>query len=261
MSKAKQPGKSPGTLRLGQLGLLVLLLGVCEALVRSGTVSSLYLPAPVQVMKELGRLFADGGIIKALGVTLGEFLAGYGLAAAGGMAVGLFLVLVPWAEAFFRPYLSALMAIPKVTIIPLLALWLGIGMTHKISIVFLFCFFTIAINTITGVKQTADQHLKVAKVFEASRTQTILKVILPSAAPTIFAGLRLSAATGLVGALFGEMLGSKDGLGNILVKATSLYNTPQAFGIVVLVTLVSVLLIGLIDWLERKVFLKWKSTY
>lgn len=244
----------------GQIGLLAVLLGICEALVRTETISSLYLPAPSQVFLELVQLFREGGIWKHLYVTLAEFAAGYGISAAGGLAVGMALVLIPWAESFFRPYLSALMAVPKVTVVPLLALWLGIGITHKISVVFLFCFFTITVNTMTGIKQTADNHLKVARVFEATRAQTILKVILPSAAPTIFAGLRLSAATGLVGALFGEMLASKDGLGNILVQATSLYNTAQAFAIVAIVTVVSVLIIAGIDWLERRVFLKWRSS-
>ncbi|UNK16924.1 ABC transporter permease [Paenibacillus sp. N3/727] len=252
-------GKYRGIL-VGQLVLLLILLALCELLVRTEVVSSLYLPAPTQVSKAMVELFQDREIYKHIYVTLGEFVVGYSVSVITGIAVGMFLVLVPWAEKFFRPYLSALMAIPKVTIVPLLALWLGIGVIHKISIVFLFCFFTIAMNTITGIKQTADQHMKVAQVFEASRYQTIMKVILPSAAPTIFAGLRISAAAGLVGALFGEMLASKDGLGNILVKATSLYNTAQAFAIVVLVTLVSVLLIALIDLLERKVFMKWKSS-
>ncbi|GAB6926734.1 ABC transporter permease [Paenibacillus sp. JCM 10914] len=243
-----------------QIALLLVILGICEVLVRTDTVSSLYLPAPSQVFKELFALFVEGEIWRHLYVTLTEFIVGYGISAVGGLAIGMALVLIPWAEQFFRPYLSALMAIPKVTVVPLLALWLGIGMTHKISIVFLFCFFTITVNTMAGIKQTADNHLKVARVFEATRAQTIMKVILPSAAPTIFAALRITAATGLVGALFGEMLASKDGLGNILVKATSLYNTAQAFAIVALVTVVSVLIISLIDILERNVFLKWKSS-
>lgn len=253
------PKKYRGML-LGQIGLLVILLGICELLVRTEVISALYLPAPTQVGKEMVALFLDGEIFKHLYVTIVEFAIGYGISVIAGIGVGMFLVLVPWAEQFFRPYLSALMAIPKVTIVPLLALWLGIGMTHKIAIVFLFCFFTIALNTITGIKQTQENHLKVARVFEANRYQTIMKVILPSAAPTIFAGLRITAASGLVGALFGEMLASKDGLGNLLVKATSLYNTAQAFGIVVLVTIVSVLIISLVDLLERRVFLRWKSS-
>jgi len=244
----------------GQLALLFFILGLIEYLVASDIVNSLYLPRPTSVVNELVKLFAQGEVFHHLLVTLTEFAAGYVLSAFTGIATGMLLVLVPRAEAFFKPYLSALLAVPKVTIIPLLMLWLGIGLSNKIAIVFLFCYFTIAFNTITGIKQTADNHLKVARVFEASKLQTIIKVILPSAAPTIFVSLRLSAATGLVGALFGEMIASKDGLGNLLVQATSLYDTAKAFAIITVVTVVSVLIIAFIDLLEKRVVLKWRAS-
>ncbi|WP_409344620.1 ABC transporter permease [Paenibacillus sp. MBLB4367] len=249
-----------GKLVIGQLALLLLFLGICEYVVRQEIVGSLYLSAPTAVVKELGLFFRHEDIYRSLYVTLLEFLIGYLIAAAAGIGLGMALVLIPRAEAFFKPFLSALLAVPKVTIIPLLMLWLGIGMPHKVAIVFLFCFFTIIFNTIAGIKQTAENHLKVARVFEATQLQIVAKVILPSAVPTIFAGLRVAAATGLVGALFGEMLASKEGLGTLLVKATSLYNTAQAFALITVVTVVSVLLIAGIDWLEKKVFLKWKSS-
>ncbi|MFF2015782.1 ABC transporter permease [Paenibacillus sp. NPDC058177] len=245
---------------IGQIVLLIACLGIIEYLVRAGIVGSLYLSKPTQVIEEIYKLFSNGEIFHHLAITLKEFAAGYLLSAFAGVATGMLLVLIPHAEVFFRPFLSALLAIPKVTIIPLLMLWLGIGLSHKIAIVFLFCFFTIAFNTITGIKQTAEAHLKVARVFEASKLQTIMKVILPSAAPTIFVSLRVSAATGLVGALFGEMVASKDGLGNLLVQATSLYDTAKAFAIITIVTVISVLIIAVIDLLEKRIVLKWKSS-
>lgn len=246
-------------LTTGQAALLLAVLGLLEALVRSGLVGSLYLSRPTQVAAELGDLLRHRALYRHLLITLEEFFAGYFLSVILGIGSGLFLVLVPRAEAFFRPFLSALLAVPKVTLIPLLMLWLGIGLVHKTAIVFLFCYFTIAFNTITGVKQTSEQHLKVARVFKASRLQTVVKVILPSAAPTIFVALRVAAATGLVGALFGEMTASKEGLGNLLVQATSLYNTAQAFAVITIVTVVSVLIIALIDGIERRVVLKWRA--
>lgn len=255
----KNKDKKVVILIIFQLLFLLAILGTVEIFVRNGIINSLFLPAPSSVVIDIVKLFENGFIWPHFYVTFSEFIVGYSIAAFLGIGIGMFLLLVPWAERFFQPFISALMAIPKVTIVPLLALWLGIGLTHKITIVFLFCFFTILVNTITGIKQTEERHLKVAQVYEASVWQTIWKVTLPSAAPTIIAGLKLSAATGLVGALFAEMLASKAGLGNVLVKATTLFDTSQAFAIVVLVTLMSVFIIAMINLLESNVFLRWKN--
>jgi|SRR5690625_1263141 len=244
---------------LFQVLFLLIVLGTVEILVRNEVINSLFLAAPSSVILDIFNLFKDGFIWPHFYVTFSEFIVGYSISAVLGIAIGICLLMIPWIEKFFQPFISALMAIPKVTIVPLLGLWLGIGLTHKITIVFLFCFFTILVNTITGIKQTKEKHLKVSKVYEASVWQIIWKVILPSAAPTIIAGLRISAASGLVGALFAEMLASKAGLGNVLVKATTLFDTSQAFAIVVLVTIMSVLIIAVINLLETHVFLRWKK--
>ncbi|MEU3270281.1 ABC transporter permease [Saccharomonospora sp. NPDC006951] len=246
-------------LLVGQVALVVGVLVLCEALVRGGVVSALYLPAPSDVGDEVWLLLSgESDFYANLAVTLQEFLYGYLLAVAAGITFGLFLALVPLAEEFFRPFLAALMAVPKVTIIPLLTLWLGLGLGHKVVIVFLFCFFPIVYNTVAGVKQTAAEHLKVARSFRASRFQVIVKVILPSAVPTIFAALRVEAAHAIVGAIFGEMIASEAGLGNGLTEATSLYDTPKAFAFIILITLVSVVSVSFIDFLEKRVFLKWR---
>jgi NitT/TauT family transport system permease protein len=246
-------------LALGRLALLVGVLAGCQALVRGGVVSSLYLPAPTDVLGEVWLLLTGASdFYPNLAVTLQEFLLGYLLAVSAGIGAGLFLALVPLAEAFFRPFLAALMAVPKVTLIPLLTLWFGLGLGHKVIIVFLFCFFPVVYNTIAGVKQTSPDHLKVTRSFRATRFQTITKVILPSAVPTILAVLRVEAAAALVGAIFGEMVASKAGLGNGLTEATSLYDTPKAFAFIILITVVSVVGLSLIDQLEKRVFLKWR---
>ncbi|GIQ65076.1 ABC transporter permease [Paenibacillus cisolokensis] len=244
----------------GQILLLVLFLGTVEVVVQKGIVGRLYLSAPTQVVQELVKLLQQSETFRNLYVTLLEFTLGFGLSVVLGFGIGLFLVLVSRAEQFFNPFLSALMAIPKVTIVPLLTLWLGIGLVHKVAVVFLFCIFPIIYNTVAGIKQTSENYLKVARVFEATSYQTVTKVILPSAVPSIFAGLRVSAGSGLIGALFGEMLASKEGLGNMLVQSTSLYDTARVFALITVVTVVSILIIAFINLLEKKVFLRWKSS-
>lgn len=193
-------------------------------------------------------------------VTVLEFSIGFTAATILGISLGMFMALYRPAERYFTPFLSGLMAVPTVTIIPLLILWLGIGLMNKIVVVFLFTFFMIVFNTVTGVKATQDSHVKVARVFEANKRQLITKVMIPSAIPSIFSGLRVAAATGLVGALFAEMLASREGLGYLLNLAVQFYDTAQLFAVILVVTALSVAIIAAINFIERSVFSKWKAS-
>ncbi|MBB3181492.1 ABC transporter permease [Variovorax sp. Sphag1AA] len=240
------------------LTVLVLLLA-WEWAVRSNTVNALYLPAPTAIVESFGPLLAQGRLLHHTAVTLAEFAVGYAAAVFGGIGLGVLLVLVPSAERFAHPFIGALMSVPKVAIVPLLALWLGIGFTHKVAIVFLFAVFQIVYSTVAGIKQTRREHLKVARAFRASTLQTVFKVILPSAMPTIFAALRVSASVGLLGALFAEMLSSKEGLGNLITRSTASLDTAETFALIALVTLLAVAMIAALDLLERMVFLRWRA--
>ncbi len=243
-----------------QIITILFFIGLCEFLVQREIISDLYLAAPSNVIITLYELVADGELGRHFYVTLLEFSIGFGSAIVIGVGFGLIMALSKPVEGYFTPILSGLMAVPTVTIIPLLILWLGIGVVNKIVVVFLFTFFLIVFNTITGVKATLPNHIKVARVFEASRSQLIAKIIIPSAAPSIFAGLRVAAATGLVGALFAEMLASREGLGYLLNMATQFYDTGQLFAVILVVTALSVLIIGLINFIERIIFTRWKSS-
>lgn len=239
---------------IAQLLVFALFLAICEWAVRTGMVSTLYLAAPTDVLQVLFSYFTEDPIYYDIYVTLSEFLTGFFIAAVTGVLGGVILGISPQAERFMLPFVAALMAIPNVTIIPLLTLWLGIGFSQKVTIVFLFCFFTILYNTLAGVKKTDENLLKIAYIFEASKWQVITKVLIPSAIPTIFAGFRLAAASGLVGALFGEMLASRAGLGNQLTQAVSLFNTSHVFALIALVTAISLINIGIVNVVERLVF-------
>lgn len=262
-SEAKaQPGTRPGLagwrIVLAQVATALALLGVWEAAVRAGAVSALYLPAPTAIFERFVPMLTRGQLLHHTGVTLAEFAVGYAAAVVAGIGFGVLLVLTPSAERFAQPFMAALMSVPKVAIVPLLALWLGIGFSHKVAIVFLFSVFQILYSTIAGIKQTRREHLKVARAFRASTLQTVWKVILPSAVPTLFAALRVSASVGLVGALFAEMLSSKEGLGNLITRSTASLDTAETFALIGLVTVLAVAMIAALDLLERLLFLRWR---
>ncbi|MDU8356943.1 ABC transporter permease subunit, partial [Pseudomonas syringae pv. actinidiae] len=124
--------------------------------------------------------------------------------------------------------------------------------------IFLFCYFLFVFNTIAGIKQVQDNHIKVARALGASQRQIIWKVVLPSATPSIMAAVRIEAATCLLATLFAEIVASKAGVGNLLNKLSGIYDTAGVFALVILVTSIALLIIYLVDLLERRVLLKWK---
>lgn len=241
-----------------QILTVVLLLVYMQYAVDSGKVLKVFMASPTSIVEAGIEMIADGTLAPHLIVTLQEVLVGYLLAAVVGITVGLIWTLFPVTEEYGNVFCSAIMAVPKTAILPLLILWFGIGFKSKVVLIFLFSVFQILYNTVTGAKQCKTEYLKVAKVFQANRFQTVFKVIIPSALPSVFNGLRLAAATALTGVVFSEMQSAKAGLGYLLSEAQNLLNTPVMFFVIILVTLVSVLIVKLVAVVEYAVCHKWR---
>lgn len=241
-----------------QILTVILLLVYMQYAVDSGRVLKVFLASPTSIIKKGVGMIVDGTLLPHLTLTLEEVLVGYLLAAAVGISVGLIWTLFPITEEYGNVFCSAIMAIPKTAILPLLILWFGIGFKSKVVLIFLFSVFQILYNTVTGAKQCKVEYLKVAKVFQANRFQTVFKVIIPAALPSIFNGLKLAAATALTGVVFSEMQSAKAGLGFLLSEAQNLLNTPVMFFIIILVTLISVLIVKLVAVIEYAVCHNWR---
>lgn len=246
-------------LRVGQVLFLLALLGLAEYMVDTGKINKMFLAAPSGVIEEFYAVISQNILWPHMLVTLYEFFAGYIIAVVAGIVLGVAFVAFPLVDSFFTPFLSALMAVPKVAIIPLLIVWFGIGLMSKMVLVFLFTFFVIFFNTRNGAQQTSSNYLKVAKIFGASKWQTIFKLLIPSAMPSIITGVRITATTGLTGVIFAEITASKAGLGYLLQEANSLYNTPRMFVVIIVVTVLSQFFVWVVNILEHHVFLKWQK--
>lgn len=256
--KSFRLSRGDGLLLLGQLLVVAAILAILQGLVDSGTVKRIYLASPSQVLAAFPKLLFKNDLLGNTCVTLTEALVGTSLAFVAGVGTGIYMGLSRTTERFLNPFVAGLMAVPKVAIIPMITLYLGVGMEHKIAIVFLFGYFVFVYNTIAGIKQVQENHLKVAKALGASRAQLIFKVILPSAIPSIMAAVRIEAGTALVATLFAEIFASKAGLGNMLNRAIGVYDTASLFGLVLVITVLSVVIIFAVDQFERRVLLKWK---
>lgn len=243
---------------VAQIAVLAVVLFAVQQAVDSGAVKTIYLASPTQVLEAFPKLVEEQNLLFHLYVTLSEAAVGVLIGGVLGVATGIYMGLFPRVNQFLNPFLVWAMAVPKVTIIPLLTLYLGIGYGHKVFIIFLFSYFLFVFNTIAGIRQVQENHVKVAKTLGASHRQIVWKVILPSAIPSIMAAVRIEAATCLVAALFAEMVASKAGLGNLLNKLTGIYDTAGTFALVILITTISLIIIFLVEWLEKRVLLKWK---
>lgn len=259
MGKNKNFGKKKFTyIQLLQILTIVLLLLYMQYAVTSGKVNKIFMASPTSIVEEAIKIIGNGTLLPHLILTIQEVIVGYSLAAFVGIFIGLLWTLYPKTEEYGNLFASAIMAIPKTAILPLLILWFGIGFQSKVVLIFLFSVFQILYNTVTGTKQCKTEYLKVASVFEATRMQRVFKVMIPAALPSMFNGLRLAATTALTGVVFAEMQSAKAGLGYLLFESQNLLNTPRMFFIIILVTIISVCFVKFIAVIEYALCHRWR---
>ena len=168
---------------------IAFLLAVWEIICSTGLISSLFLPAPSAILTALGKLITSGEISRSLTASLYRILLGFALGSIIGLLVGLVTGTSALMDRIGTPIVNALYPIPKIALLPLFILWLGIGELSKVTIIALGVFFPVAMNTYSGVKNVDTLLIKVAVSFNASWRLTMKSVVLPSALPVIFAGL------------------------------------------------------------------------
>jgi NitT/TauT family transport system permease protein len=211
--------------RLAGVAAVLGLVLLWEGGTRLGLVSPLFLPPPTAVAAEAARMLASGELARHLGVSVARILTGFALGAALGTAAGLLLGASRLAEAIGNPLIAATYPIPKIALLPLLILWLGIGEAPKVAMIALGVFFPVAINTYAGVRDTEPLMVKAATSLGAARAQVLAKVVLPSALPMILAGYRLGAGIALLLVVSAEMINATSGIGFLILHAGDLMLT------------------------------------
>lgn len=238
------------------LGIAAVLI-LWELICRLGWVAPLFLPAPTRIVAALWDLFTQGGLIKDIGASLYRILLGYLLGASVGIIIGLMLGFSRWAEALGTPIIYSLYPIPKIALLPLIILWLGIGELPKVAIIGLGVFFPVVINTFSGVKNVDPTLIKAAVTFGSNHMNVIRKVLLPGSLPVIFAGLKLAAGTSLLLLVAAEMIAASEGIGSLVLHYGNLMLTDKLMAGVVVLSLLGLTFNRLLQWLENKL-LPWK---
>jgi len=230
--------------------LLALLVGGWEALAKLGHVQNYLLPAPSEVASALWR---DRDLLAPdAWVTAREVLFGFGLALAIGVLIALVLHLSPLLRRAAYPLVVASQAIPVVVIAPILVIWFGFGITPKLIVIALICFFPVVVNTLDGLEGVDRDQVKMMRTLGASRLDLLRRLELPSALPFLFSGAKVAVAVAVIGAVFGELVGSDAGLGHAIQVGTAELETARVFAAVLLLSVMAISLFGLVALVERR---------
>jgi NitT/TauT family transport system permease protein len=247
--EALEPTDSTLKAFVGSTLTFVALIAAWELLVWQFKIPGWLLPAPTAIVEAMAEW--RGELVRHTMVTLYETLVGFAASIAVSIPLAVLVVYSPFLRNTIYPILLVFQSVPKVAVAPLLALWIGFGELPKIVVVFLVCFFPIIVATATGLAAVPNALMDLIRSLSASTVQTFIKIRFPTAMPHIFVGLKIAITFAVIGAVIGEFVGSENGLGYLILISTSQSRTPLAFGALVLLTVMSIVLYYGIAFIER----------
>jgi len=237
------------------LALIVLMGLVWEAGVRGLEVPRYILPAPSLIAETLwakSPMFA-----RHTAVTLQEVAGGGALGVAVGILLALAMFFVKPLEKAFYPLLIASQNVPVFAVAPLLVLWFGYGYLPKVMMAAIIVFFPITVSTLDGLKRTDPDDVRLFRTMGATPAQTLWKLRVPAALPSLFSGLKIGAIYATIGAVIGEWVGAGAGLGYLMLSANAQLRVAEVFGAILCLTPIGLLLLGAVILVERRV-LHWR---
>ena len=218
---------------------------------------NLIIPAPSQILIALIEGLRSGQLVDGLLTTLQEVVLGFALAAFLAFVIGTLISQIRLLELVIYPYIVAIQTLPKVAVAPLILIWVGLGIEGKVLIAATVSFFPMLVNTIAGLRSAPQNEIDLLRSLSASRWKIFRYVQLPEAMPFIFAGLNIGLVLSVLGAIVGEFVGAKAGLGYLILQMNFNMDVAGIFAALFLLGLMGVALNALAQYLRRKVVF-WK---
>lgn len=247
-----------GRLRNGITPVLLFaaVVGIWQAWVHFGHVRSWILPAPSSVATagwEARAALFDNAL-----TTVVEALVGLVIGTVAGLVVALVISLVPAVRRAVWPMVVTSQTIPIIVLAPLVAIWFGYGLTPKIVLVALICFFPVAVAAVAGLAGADPEHVELVRSFGASPLAVLWHVRVPASLGSVIAGVRIAAAYAVGNAVIGEYVGGTSGLGIFIDQAHRSYRTDRMLAGVVVIAVVSIVLFTLVGLLGRRL-MPWRT--
>ena len=236
-----------------QLAVFCLFIGGWEFVVTIFAIPKIVLPPPSAVALALWQGFSTGEFNLHLGVTIFEILAGFAVGSACGLALGFLVALSPVAERLIYPYIVAFQTVPKVAIAPIIVIWFGYGLASKVVITATIAFFPLLANTIMGLHATSREQVDMLRAYTASPWQIFRMARLFGAMPYIFVGLDVAIVLSVIGAIVGEFVGAKAGLGYLILQKNFNFDMAATFAILIILSAIGTGLHSIVGLVQRRV--------
>lgn len=239
-----------------QIAPMIVLLSLWQIAVNRTPLYDFTFGSPAGIVREFKILGEAGNLARDFCVTALEAVLGFIAGSVIGTVAGLSLWLSKIAYAVARPYLVALGSVPVFALAPVLIFWVGTGIWSKIVLGFLSTFVIAVVQAYTGATEADPNLLRLTKAFGGTRTQAFFKIIVPSAAIWVVAGIRLNIGMALLGAFIGEFISSRMGLGHLIILAEGLYNVNQIW-----VGVIGIMMIAIIFHLFTLPVERWANRW
>ena len=235
------------------VGAAAVFIIIWQLIVAIGGYPTYILPGPLVVAER----FADGWIDGIIGphflTTLSEVLLGLAIGSSAGILTGILLARSRLAARMLSPYIVAAQATPILALAPLIALWFGTGLSSRVLICALICFFPIAVGTMVGIRSVDPKLIELGRSLRASRWQRLTRIEVPSALPQILGSLRIGVTLAVVGAIVAEWAGGEQGLGVLINLARgSMFDIPLMFATLFTIAMLGVVLYLIVVAIERR---------
>ena len=232
---------------------LVVLIYLWDLVTSSGLVEPVLLPSPRAVARALKVLLTAPWFPGNLGTTVLETVSGFFIAAILAVGVAVLMDQVRLIRRVGYPYVVVLQVMPSVVLAPIFIVWFGFGVSSKIVVAVSTAFFVILVNTLSGLASVSENSRLLMRSMCASRRQMFFKLTLPTALPYVFAAFKTAATLSLIGALVGEFITARSGLGRLLTQFSFALRQDMMFATVLVVGALGVALYGLVAFLEKKI--------
>ncbi len=250
-------GFSPKVSRDAGLSALAAVVALWQVAGSLSLINPVFLPTPLAIVRALLQLASSGALWQHLAYSVLRIGSGWLIGTVAGIIVGFSIGLSTLARNVGITFISALFPIPKIALLPLLILWLGIGEEPKIATIALGVFFSTAISVYGGVDAVPRNLIRMAQSFNVPFFAIVRRVIWPGALPSILAGFRITASVALLLVVSAEMIGAEYGIGAFVLQAGNLMQTDQLLAGVVILSLFGLAVGWLISRLERRL-LHWR---